>query len=74
MASSDSLALRQDTAAGLRNLDQIVDRLGLDGVYGPLYKLFEVGDKYALAVEETAGARCVQAIWTANRLCFALRR
>ena len=43
----------------MRNLDRIVERLGLDGVYGPLYKLFEVDDKYAMAVEETAGNRSV---------------
>lgn len=54
-----SSCIFQDTSAGLRNLDRIVERLGLEGVYGPLYKLFEVDDKYAMAVEETAGNRCV---------------
>lgn len=45
----------RDTASGLKALDRIVDRLGLAGVYGPLYKLFTVSEKYSLAVEETAG-------------------
>lgn len=45
----------RDTASGLKALDRIVEQLGLDGVYGPLYKLFTVSEKYSLAVEETAG-------------------
>ncbi|KAG9047985.1 Structural maintenance of chromosomes protein 3 [Tulasnella sp. UAMH 9824] len=47
----------KDTGSGLRALDNIVDRLGLqDKVYGPLYKLFEIPDrKYNTAVEVTAG-------------------
>ena len=50
----------QDTGAGLRAVDQIAERLGLDGVYGPLYRLFEVtDDKFNTAVELTAGNRCV---------------
>ncbi|CED84349.1 Structural maintenance of chromosome protein 3 (sister chromatid cohesion complex Cohesin, subunit SMC3) [Phaffia rhodozyma] len=45
----------RDTALGLSSLNQIVQRLHIEGVYGPLYQLFEVDDKYTLAVEETAG-------------------
>ncbi|KAG8980084.1 Structural maintenance of chromosomes protein 3, partial [Tulasnella sp. 427] len=47
----------KDTGSGLRALDSIVERLGLqDKVYGPLYKLFEIPDrKYNTAVEVTAG-------------------
>lgn len=46
----------KDTGAGLRAVDQIAERLGLDGVYGPLYRLFEVtDDKFNTAVELTAG-------------------
>ncbi|EKM54326.1 uncharacterized protein PHACADRAFT_146168 [Phanerochaete carnosa HHB-10118-sp] len=46
----------KDTGAGLRAVDQIAERLGLDGVYGPLYRLFEVtDDKYNTAIELTAG-------------------
>ena len=46
---------------GLRAVDKIVERLGLDGVYGPLYRLFEVTDpKFNVAVELTAGTRFVK--------------
>ncbi|KZV71254.1 RecF/RecN/SMC protein [Peniophora sp. CONT] len=46
----------KDTGMGLRAVDSIAQRLGLDGVYGPLYRLFEVADsKYNIAVELTAG-------------------
>lgn len=50
------LIVVQDTGAGLRAVDQIAERLGLDGVYGPLYRLFEVtDDKFNTAIELTAG-------------------
>lgn len=49
----------QDTSNGLRAVRQIAKRLNLDGVYGPLYDLFEVSDKYKTAVEVTAGNRFV---------------
>jgi chromosome segregation ATPase len=45
---------------GLRAVDSIAERHGLDGVYGPLYRLFEVTDqKFNIAVELTAGNRSV---------------
>lgn len=45
---------------GLRAVDSIAERHGLDGVYGPLYRLFEVTDaKFNTAVELTAGNRQV---------------
>jgi len=45
---------------GLSAVDKIAERHGLDGVYGPLYRLFEVTDqKFNIAVELTAGNRCV---------------
>jgi hypothetical protein len=45
---------------GLRAVDSIAARHGLEGVYGPLYRLFEVTDqKFNIAVELTAGNRCV---------------
>lgn len=47
----------QDTSNGLRAVRVIAKRLGLDGVYGPLYELFEVSDKYKAAVEVTAAGR-----------------
>lgn len=43
---------------GLRAVDKIAERLNLEGVYGPLYRLFEVADpKFSIAVELTAGNR-----------------
>lgn len=48
----------QDTGIGLRAVDSIAERLNLDGVYGPLYRLFEVTDvNFNTAVELTAGNR-----------------
>ena len=45
---------------GLRAVDQIAERHGFEGVYGPLYRLFEVTDaKFSTAVELTAGNRQV---------------
>ncbi|OCF72938.1 chromosome associated protein [Kwoniella mangroviensis CBS 8886] len=45
----------KDTSNGLRAVRTIAKRLNLDGVYGPLYELLEVSDKYKTAVEVTAG-------------------
>ncbi|KAG5726886.1 Chromosome segregation protein sudA [Termitomyces sp. T112] len=46
----------KDTGTGLRAVDKIAERNGFEGVYGPLYRLFEVTDpKFNIAVELTAG-------------------
>ncbi|PFH53296.1 hypothetical protein AMATHDRAFT_137794 [Amanita thiersii Skay4041] len=46
----------KDTGLGLRAVDKIAERYGLDGVYGPLYRLFDVVDpKFNTAIEQTAG-------------------
>ncbi|KDN48180.1 putative SMC3 [Tilletiaria anomala UBC 951] len=42
------------TASGISAAEKIASRLGLTGVYGPLYSLFTVDDKYKTAVEVTA--------------------
>lgn len=47
----------QDTSHGLRAVRTIAKRLNLDGVYGALYELFEVSDRYKAAVETVAGTR-----------------
>jgi structural maintenance of chromosome 3 (chondroitin sulfate proteoglycan 6) len=48
----------QDTGSGLRAIDMIAERPGFDGVYGPLYRLFDITtEEYNLAVELTAGNR-----------------
>jgi structural maintenance of chromosome 3 (chondroitin sulfate proteoglycan 6) len=52
--------IQQDTGMGLRAVDKIAERHALDGVYGPLYRLFEVTDQnFNTAVELTAGNRRV---------------
>ncbi|KAJ7632426.1 structural maintenance of chromosome protein 3 [Roridomyces roridus] len=46
----------KDTGLGLGAVDKIAERYNLEGVYGPLYRLFEVTDqKFNTAVEQTAG-------------------
>ncbi|KAE9402346.1 RecF/RecN/SMC protein [Gymnopus androsaceus JB14] len=46
----------KDTGMGLRAVDKIAERHNIAGVYGPLYRLFEVTDhKFNIAVELTAG-------------------
>ncbi|KAF8648124.1 hypothetical protein AX16_006389 [Volvariella volvacea WC 439] len=46
----------KDTGSGLKAIDQIAQRLRLQGVYGPLYRLFTVTDpNFNTAVELTAG-------------------
>ncbi|KAJ8521043.1 hypothetical protein ONZ45_g2219 [Pleurotus djamor] len=46
----------KDTGMGLRAVDKIAERFNLHGVYGPLYRLFEVTDStFNVAVELTAG-------------------
>ena len=48
----------QDTGNGLRAVDQIKQRHNLEGVYGPLYRLFKIKDEtFNIAVETTAGNR-----------------
>lgn len=57
-AACARLIIFQDTGTGLRAIDSIAERLNLDGVYGPLYRLFDVTDvKFNTAVELTAGNR-----------------
>ncbi|KAL1743691.1 RecF/RecN/SMC [Schizophyllum fasciatum] len=46
----------KDTGNGLRAVDSIKQRHQLDGVYGPLYRLFTIkDDTFNIAVETTAG-------------------
>ncbi|KAI9568335.1 RecF/RecN/SMC [Boletus coccyginus] len=48
----------KDTGSGLRAVDRIAQRHGLEGVYGPLYRLFEIPDPtFSTAIELTAGNR-----------------
>ena len=53
---------------GLRAIDKIAERYSLAGVYGPLYRLFEVTDsKFNTAVELTAGNRYSHLIYVESR-------
>ncbi|EGN98108.1 hypothetical protein SERLA73DRAFT_109452 [Serpula lacrymans var. lacrymans S7.3] len=46
----------KDTGMGLRAVDRIAERHGIEGVYGPLYRLCEIPDStFNTAVELTAG-------------------
>ncbi|KAJ2723984.1 Structural maintenance of chromosomes protein 3 [Coemansia sp. Benny D115] len=51
-----SSTIDRATSEGLQALSDIRDRLGLAGVYGPLYELFEVDETYRTCVETIAGA------------------
>ncbi|TIA89788.1 hypothetical protein E3P99_01877 [Wallemia hederae] len=44
----------RDTANGLKAVENITARLRLNGVYGPLYTLFEVPEEFKAAAEITA--------------------
>jgi structural maintenance of chromosome 3 (chondroitin sulfate proteoglycan 6) len=55
---SDLHSLLQDTGSGLRAIDRIAERHNLEGVYGPLYRLFEIPDStFSTPIELTAGNR-----------------
>ncbi|KAG0704773.1 RecF/RecN/SMC [Suillus ampliporus] len=46
----------KDTGSGLRAVDRIKERHNMEGVYGPLYRLFEIPDStFSTAIELTAG-------------------
>lgn len=47
----------RSTSQGLQAVKRIASKLDLDGVYGPLYELFEVDDVYTAAVEVVGGSR-----------------
>ena len=58
MFYSNEPRLSQDTGSGLRVVDKIAEQFNLEGVYGPLYRLFEIPDAtFSTAVELTAGNR-----------------
>ncbi|KAL2919885.1 Structural maintenance of chromosomes protein 3 [Polyrhizophydium stewartii] len=46
--------LNRATSAGLASVKRITKELGLKGVYGPLYELFTVDERFATAVEVIA--------------------
>lgn len=66
------------TAAGLQSVEAMAAREGITGVYGPLYQLFTVDDRYKTAVEATAGTSLFHMVVdtdeTAARLLALLQR
>lgn len=48
----------------MQAVSRIAKSLRLDGVYGPLYSLFEAEDRYKTAIEVTAGNRQVVSLHT----------
>ncbi|KAG8779106.1 Structural maintenance of chromosomes protein 3 [Ceratobasidium sp. 428] len=69
----------RDTGSGLRAVDRIAEQMGLEGVYGPLYRLFDIPDKkYSTAIEQTAGNSLFHVVVdtdaTAQKVLEALQR
>ena len=66
------------TAAGLQCVEALVARENIKGVYGPLYQLFRVDDRYKTAVEATAGASLFHVVVdtdeTASRILHLLQQ
>lgn len=79
-ASERSLGSSMDknTSAGLTAVARIAKTLNLDGVYGPLYELFDVDDVYDVAVNVTAGTSLFHVVVdndvTATRVLEALNK
>ncbi|KAF9329000.1 Structural maintenance of chromosomes protein 3 [Podila minutissima] len=79
-ASERSLGSSMDknTSAGLTAVARIAKTLNLDGVYGPLYELFDVDDIYDVAVNVTAGTSLFHVVVdndvTATRVLEALNK
>lgn len=79
-AAQRALATTMDraTAAGIQAVEAIAQREQLHGVYGPLYQLFTVDERYKTAVEATAGAALFHIVVdtdaTASRLLEHLGR
>ena len=46
---------QQNTAAGLQSVKEITQKLGLTGVYGPLFELFTCDNIFKTAIEVIAG-------------------
>lgn len=68
----------KNTSAGLAAVTRIAKTLNLDGVYGPLYELFDVEDQFDVAVNVTAGSSLFHVVvdteHTATRVLEALNK
>ncbi|KAG0197226.1 Structural maintenance of chromosomes protein 3 [Mortierella sp. GBA30] len=71
-------SMDKNTSAGLAAVSKIAKSLNLEGVYGPLYELFDVQDEYDTAVNVTAGSSLFHVVVdtevTATRVLEALNR
>ncbi|KAF9201350.1 Structural maintenance of chromosomes protein 3 [Haplosporangium sp. Z 27] len=71
-------SMDKNTSAGLAAVSRIAKTLNLDGVYGPLYELFDVEDQYDVAVNVTAGTSLFHVVVdtevTATRVLEALNK
>ncbi|KAF9964781.1 Structural maintenance of chromosomes protein 3 [Mortierella alpina] len=71
-------SMDKNTSAGLAAVSKIAKALNLDGVYGPLYELFDVEDQYETAVSVTAGSSLFHVVVdtevTATRVLEALNK
>ncbi|KAJ3265439.1 Structural maintenance of chromosomes protein 3 [Chytriomyces hyalinus] len=68
----------RNTSSGLQAIKKIAQRQGIRGVYGPLFELFDVDDRYKTAVEVVGGASLFHVVVdtdeTATQLLNALNR
>ncbi|KAF9932721.1 Structural maintenance of chromosomes protein 3 [Mortierella alpina] len=71
-------SMDKNTSAGLAAVSKIAKALNLEGVYGPLYELFDVEDQYETAVSVTAGSSLFHVVVdteiTATRVLEALNK
>ncbi|KAF9173849.1 Structural maintenance of chromosomes protein 3 [Mortierella sp. AD011] len=71
-------SMDKNTSAGLAAVSRIAKALNLEGVYGPLYELFDVEDQYDVAVNVTAGSSLFHVVVdtevTATRVLEALNK
>ncbi|GJJ78150.1 structural maintenance of chromosome 3 (chondroitin sulfate proteoglycan 6) [Entomortierella parvispora] len=71
-------SMDKNTSAGLAAVTRIAKALNLEGVYGPLYELFDVEDQYDVAVNVTAGTSLFHVVvdtdHTATRVLEALNK
>lgn len=60
------------TASGIQAVEAIVARHGIPGVYGPLYQLFTVDERYKTAVEATAGTSLFHVVVDSDKTATTL--
>ncbi|KAG0292461.1 Structural maintenance of chromosomes protein 3 [Dissophora globulifera] len=71
-------SMDKNTSTGLAAVARIAKSLNMEGVYGPLYELFDVEDQYDVAVNVTAGSSLFHVVVdtedTATRILEALNK